>query len=80
MADHTVPIVAIKEEETNCGNPFYKKVIFSHHKNLCLQEGSWLIDDRDKHGAKAFGDRHIQFGTDKYPDWKSVVDHLKKQI
>lgn len=78
--DNTVPVVTIKEGETNCGNPFYKKVIFSHHKDLCRQEGSWLIDDREAHGAKAFGDHHIHFGSDKYPDWESVVDHLMNQI
>lgn len=76
----TVPVIEIKPGETNCGNPFYKKVIFSHQKNLCLQENSWLIDDRTKHGASDFGVRHIHFLSDKFPDWKSVVDYLMKQL
>ena len=37
--DNTVPVIQLKPGETNCGNPFYKKVIFTHRKNLCLQEG-----------------------------------------
>lgn len=55
---------------------FHKRVIFSHHKNLCHQPGSYLIDDRTAHGADQFGGHHIQFGTEKFPDWKSVVDYL----
>ena len=55
---------------------FHKRVIFSHHKNLCIQPGSYLIDDRTKHGADQFGDHHIQFGSNKFPDWNSVVEYL----
>ena len=58
---------------------FHKRVIFTHHKNLCLQPGAYLIDDRTAHGASQFGDLHIQFGSDKFPDWKSVVEYLKQQ-
>ena len=55
---------------------FHKRVIFTHNKNLCFQPGAFLIDDRTAHGADQFGDHHIQFGTEKFPDWKSVVDFL----
>ena len=58
---------------------FYKRVIFTHHKNLCLQPGAYLIDDRTAHGASQFGDHHILFGSDKFPDWQSVVEYLKQQ-
>ena len=58
---------------------FHKRVIFTHQKNLCLQPGAYLIDDRTAHGASQFGDHHIQFGTDKFPNWQSVVEYLKKQ-
>ena len=57
---------------------FYKRVIFSHHKNLCFQPGSYLIDDRTAHGASQFGDHHIPFGSEKFPDWESVVEYLVK--
>ena len=57
------------------GDTFYKRIIFSHHKNLCYQEGAYLIDDRTKHGADKFGDHHIHFGTEKFPDWQSVLNY-----
>lgn len=57
---------------------FHKKIILTHHKNLLNDGNAFLIDDRTKHGADEFGDRHIQFGSDKYPDWQSVVDYLMK--
>lgn len=53
---------------------FYKKVIFSSAKNL--NRGSILIDDRTKNGAGEFQGQLIQFGTSKFPDWKSVLDEL----
>ena len=55
------------------GGVFYKRLILSHHKNLCLQPGAWLIDDRTAHGAGLFGSRHIHFGSPQYPDWDSVL-------
>lgn len=58
------------------GEIFYKRIIFSHHKNLCLQPGAYLIDDRPNHGADQFGDHHIQFGTPQFPDWQSVLNFL----
>lgn len=75
--DYTVEEVTIKDNETNCGNPFYKRAIFSHHKNLCIQPGAWLIDDRPNHGADQFGDHHLLFGKDgDYPDWDSILAKL----
>ena len=58
------------------GEIFYKRIIFSHHKNLCLQPGAYLIDDRPNHGADQFGDHHIQFGTPQFTDWQSVLNFL----
>ncbi len=55
---------------------FHKRVIFSHHKNLCLQPDAYLIDDRTGHGADQFGDHHIQFGIEKFPNWHSVAEYL----
>lgn len=28
---------------------FYKRLILSHHKNMCVQPNAWLIDDRKAH-------------------------------
>lgn len=53
---------------------FYKKVILTHNKNL--NKGDYLIDDRPNNGAKGFDGEWIEFGTKKYPNWKSVVNYL----
>lgn len=58
------------------GDVFYKRLILSHHKDLCHREGAYLIDDRTKNGADAFGNHLIQFGTERFPDWNSVVEFL----
>lgn len=53
----------------------YKRLILSHHKNLNC--GDFLIDDRTKNGASEFSGEHIHFGTERFPDWDSVVGYLK---
>jgi hypothetical protein len=35
-----------------------------------------LIDDRGKNGASEFEGKWIQFGSDRFPDWQSVLDNL----
>ena len=57
------------------GQPAYKRLILSHHKNL--NSGHFLIDDRTKNGADRFAGEHIHFGTEQFPDWLSVVGYLK---
>jgi 5'(3')-deoxyribonucleotidase len=52
---------------------FYKRLILSHHKNMCVQPNAWLIDDRKAHGSECFGEHFIHFGSEKFPDWESVV-------
>jgi 5'-nucleotidase len=59
------------------GQPAYKRLILSHHKNL--NAGHYLVDDRTKNGADRFPGEHIHFGTDKFPDWVSVVDYPKSR-
>jgi 5'(3')-deoxyribonucleotidase len=56
------------------GKPAYKRLILSHHKNL--NDGQYLIDDRTKNGVDRFRGEHIHFGTERFPDWKSVVTYL----
>lgn len=53
---------------------FHKRLIISHHKNLC--HGEYLIDDRDRHGAKDFGGEWIHFGSEQFPNWQTVLDYL----
>ena len=55
-------------------NPFYKRLIISHHKHL--NSGDILIDDRPNNGAKDFEGEWIQFGSNQFPDWKSVLRYL----
>lgn len=52
----------------------YKRVIYTHHKNLCV--GDYLIDDRTKNGAGEFTGELIQFGSDKFPNWGKVLEYL----
>lgn len=55
------------------GGVFYKRLILSHHKNMCVQPNAWLIDDREAHGSVCFGPRFIHFGSEKFPNWDAVV-------
>lgn len=53
---------------------FHKKMIITHCKNLC--KGDYLIDDCDKNGTSEFEGEWIQFGSEQFPDWPSVVTYL----
>ena len=39
-----------------------------------------MIDDRLKNGAAEFKGEHIHFGSDRFPNWESVVEYLKSKI
>ena len=56
------------------GEPAYKRLILSHHKNLNM--GDYIIDDRTARGVDKFSGEHIHFGTEKYPDWYAVMRYL----
>ena len=51
-----------------------KRLIFSHQKHLNI--GDYLIDDRLKNGAEKFTGEHIHFGSEKFPNWDSVLKYL----
>ena len=53
---------------------FHKKMIITHRKDLC--QGDYLIDDRGKNGTSEFCGEWIEFGSEKFPDWESVLDYL----
>jgi predicted DNA-binding transcriptional regulator YafY len=57
------------------GEAVDRKMIISHRKDLNC--GSYLIDDRDKHGAAEFRGKHIHFGKEKFPDWETVYEFLR---
>ena len=50
------------------------QLILSHNKNLNI--GDYLIDDRTANGAAQFMGEHIHFGSEKFPNWNSVLDYL----
>ena len=56
------------------GEVCYKRLILSHHKNL--NAGDYLIDDRKKNGAADFKGELILFGSERFPNWDSVVKYL----
>ncbi|MFI3268162.1 MAG: hypothetical protein R3Y51_05540 [Rikenellaceae bacterium] len=57
------------------GDVAYKRLILTHHKNL--NKGDYLIDDRTLKGVSEFDGEHIHFGTERFPDWASVVEYLE---
>ncbi len=56
------------------GEPAYKRLILTHHKNL--NRGDYLVDDRTRNGVDAFAGEHIHFGTERFPDWDAVLAYL----
>ena len=72
--NETALIDKLKWVKKYLGKVAYKRLILSHHKNLNM--GDFLIDDRTKNGASKFTGEHIHFGTEKFPDWKSVKEYL----
>jgi 5'-nucleotidase len=57
------------------GDAAYKRLILTHHKNL--NQGHFLVDDRTKNGADRFVGEHLEFGSDRFRDWPTVVSYLK---
>lgn len=57
------------------GDVAYKRLILTHHKEL--NRGDYLIDDRKKNGASEFQGKLIQFGSEDFPNWKTVLDFFK---
>jgi len=46
-----------------------------------VKQVSYLIDEIiDRNVSDRFSGELIHFGSEKYPDWKAVVDHLKKVL
>ncbi len=53
---------------------FHKRMVITHRKDLC--QGDYLIDDRGKNGTSDFSGEWIEFGSEKFPDWNSVLTYL----
>ena len=59
------------------GNEAYKRLILTHHKELL--NGDYLIDDSLFNGAAEFKGELISFGSDKFPNWSSVLSYLVRK-
>lgn len=51
-----------------------KRLILSHRKDFL--KGDLLIDDRPNNGAKEFEGEWIHFGSDRFPDWETILNYL----
>jgi 5'(3')-deoxyribonucleotidase len=60
--------------ENHLGDLAFKRLILSHNKGLFT--GRALIDDRLRNGVDRFNGEHIHFGTERFPDWQSVLAYL----
>lgn len=56
------------------GDGAYKRLILTHHKNL--NKGDYLVDDRLARGSSEFEGELIHFGSEKFPNWASVINYL----
>ena len=56
---------------------FHKRMVITHRKDLC--QGDYLIDDRGKNGTSEFAGEWIEFGSEQFPNWESVLDYLAGQ-
>ena len=72
--NETALIDKLRWVKKHLGIVAYKRLIFSHHKNL--NKGDYLIDDRTKNGADNFEGEHIHFGTENFLRWDDVTDYL----
>ena len=52
----------------------FKRLILGHDKDLL--QGDILIDDRLENGVSRFRGEVILFGSENYPDWKAVLNHI----
>jgi 5'-nucleotidase len=60
------------------GNWAYKRLILTHHKDL--NRGDFLVDDREKNGARDFCGELILFGSERFPDWQAVLNYLLRFV
>jgi len=56
------------------GKSAYKRLTLSHNKHLSI--GDFLIDDRLANGAGEFEGELIRFGSERFPNWKVVLEYL----
>jgi 5'(3')-deoxyribonucleotidase len=55
-----------------------RRLILSSQKHL--NAGDYIIDDRLDNGVSEFKGEHINFGTELFPDWNSVLTYLRERV
>ena len=60
------------------GGDILDRTIMSCNKSLV--KGDYLIDDQLEYGQTEFEGKFLHFGSADYPDWKTVVEYLKKEL
>lgn len=60
--------------EKHLGDYGFKKLILSHNKSLLM--GKFLIDDTTSNGVEWFTGEHIHYGTEKFPNYETILNHL----
>lgn len=56
------------------GESMCQRLILTHYKNLNI--GDYLIDADTKNGIDRFIGEHVHFGSEKFPDWQSILKYL----
>ena len=51
------------------------KLILTARKDL--NKGDFLIDDSSRRGQPEFNGEWIHFGSDRFPNWETVLNYLK---
>jgi 5'(3')-deoxyribonucleotidase len=64
--------------EKHFGLEWCKKLIIAYDKSLL--KGDYLIDDSFSKGQLEFEGELIQIGTERFPDWKTIIDYLYDDI
>jgi 5'-nucleotidase len=62
--------------ENHFGEKAMDRLILTKRKDL--NHGHYLIDDTTRNGAGEFKGEHIHFGTEKFPNWDSILKYLIK--
>lgn len=57
-----------------CGEKWLERLIISPIKSV--YKGHYLIDDHTNKGQPYFEGEHIHFSTEKFPNWKAVLEYL----
>lgn len=61
--------------QTHFGKSEDRRLVLTHRKDLAI--GDIIVDDTTRNGVDKFKGIHIHFASEKFPDWKTTLTHLK---